>query len=1040
MQELGQSLAGWTQSLGDLDTMKTDLTQCIVAEDVLALKEQVEHLHVQWEELCLRVSLRKQELEDRLNAWTVFNEKNKELCEWLTQMESKVSQTADVNIEEMIEKLQKDCVEEINVFSENKLHLKQMGDQLIIASNQTRSTEIDNKLSKINDRWQHLFDVIGGRVKKLKETFIIIQNLDKNMSNLRTWLARIECELSKPVVYDICDDQEIKRKLAEQQDLQQDIEQHSAGVASVLSICEVLLRDSDACANETECDSIHQTTRSLDRRWRNICSLSMERRMKIEETWRLWQKFLEDYSRFEEWLNAAERTAASPNSSEVLYTNAKEELKKFEAFQRQIHERLTQLELINKQYRRLARENRTDSASKLKQKVHEGNQRWDNLQKRVAAILRRLRHFTSQREEFEGTRDSILVWLTEMDLQLTNVEHFSHCDVDDKMRQLNGFKQEITLNTNKIDELIGFGEQLIQKSEPMDAVLIEDEIEELNRYCQEVFGRVSRFHQRLTNRTPGLEDEKDISENEMESEDSREMQNSTWQASVNLEVPQPSLCHLMPPAPGHEMSGRETPVSVDSIPLEWDHTVDVGGSSSHEDEDEDGDGEYYSALSGKPNSESHVWRSADDETPRKPVITRSAHPRSSTPETSTQFKQGHPDIGGGDVCFQHLPSDDLKDDEGLITIEVPERQAGVIERWEIIQAQAVRNQFQKKQNQQQWQQLISDLSAITTWLENIEADLDEQQKKRPASSMQETEANVKKLKDIIKAFDNHKALVISANLSSKDFQQADSAESKELQNRLRQVNSRWEKACISRDTWRERLQYDLMNCQDFHETSHSFLLWLESAENRRYRSQILDPNADPHTVLECHRELRQLEKELLERRPQVNSLQEIAKYLLFKTDKEDYIEAEERVHVIGNKLKQLLEQVSQDLKTSQERLDTHTFATLDELDSGGHFPTVAATPPLHETKIEKENRSQGKNGDHNRSSDQSDVAEEGSRPRSFFYRVLRAALPLQFLLLLLLLLACLIPFSEEDYSCANSNNFKRSFYPMLRYTNGPPPT
>lgn len=37
------------------------------------------------------------------------------------------------------------------------------------------------------------------------------------MSNLRTWLARIESELSKPVVYDICDDQEIQKRLAEQQ-------------------------------------------------------------------------------------------------------------------------------------------------------------------------------------------------------------------------------------------------------------------------------------------------------------------------------------------------------------------------------------------------------------------------------------------------------------------------------------------------------------------------------------------------------------------------------------------------------------------------------------------------------------------------------------------------------------------------------------------------------------------------------------------------------------------------------------------------------
>ena len=54
-----------------------------------------------------QVAIRKQEIEDRLNSWMVFNEKNKELCAWLVQMENKVLQTADISIEEMIEKLQK---------------------------------------------------------------------------------------------------------------------------------------------------------------------------------------------------------------------------------------------------------------------------------------------------------------------------------------------------------------------------------------------------------------------------------------------------------------------------------------------------------------------------------------------------------------------------------------------------------------------------------------------------------------------------------------------------------------------------------------------------------------------------------------------------------------------------------------------------------------------------------------------------------------------------------------------------------------------
>nr|XP_051683858.1 nesprin-2 isoform X7 [Oryctolagus cuniculus] len=784
--------------------------------------------------------MRKQEIEDKLNSWILFNEKNKEVCAWLVQMENKVLQTADISIEEMIEKLQKDCMEEINLFSENKLRLKQMGDQLIQASNKTRAAEVDDKLNKINDRWQHLFDVIGSRVKKLKETFAFIQQLDRNMSNLRTWLARIESELSKPVVYDVCDDQEIQKRLAEQQDLQRDIEQHSAGVESVFNICDVLLHDSDACANETECDSIQQTTRSLDRRWRNICAMSMERRMKIEETWRLWQKFLDDYSRFEDWLQSAERTAACPNSSEVLYTSAKEELKRFEAFQRQIHERLTQLELINKQYRRLARENRTDAASKLKQMVHEGNQRWDSLQRRVTAILRRLRHFTNQRDEFEGTRESILVWLTEMDLQLTNVEHFSESDADDKMRQLNGFQQEITLNTNKIDQLIVCGEQLIQKSEPLDAVLIEDELEDLHRYCQEVFGRVCRFHRRLTSPAPGLEDEKETSENETDMEDPREMPPDSWRKSGESEEPPSpqSLCHLVPPAPGHERSGCETPVSVDSIPLEWDHTGDVGGSSSHEDDEE---GPYYSALSdveipenpeaylkmttktlqassGKSISDGHSWLVPDSPSCPKHRYKQMEGDRSGPPvpsDSSTPYKPAYvklllrPSADGGKEGPTVLNGSRQPEDER--GAGVTGQQPGTLDRWELIQAQELHGKLRMKQS---WRQLDSDIGSIAAWLANTEAEMETLQTAEPPSDVQEMGLRVRRLQEIVKASDTYKALLDSVHGSSQESLPSESAEAAELQSRLHQLRVRWEAAQGAVDSWRAGLRQSLMQCQE----------------------------------------------------------------------------------------------------------------------------------------------------------------------------------------------------------------------------------
>lgn len=55
------------------------------------------------------------------------------------------------------------------------------------------------------------------RVRKLKETLVTVQQLDKNMSNLRAWLSRVEAQLSQPLVYQVCHADEIQRKLAQQQ-------------------------------------------------------------------------------------------------------------------------------------------------------------------------------------------------------------------------------------------------------------------------------------------------------------------------------------------------------------------------------------------------------------------------------------------------------------------------------------------------------------------------------------------------------------------------------------------------------------------------------------------------------------------------------------------------------------------------------------------------------------------------------------------------------------------------------------------------------
>uniref|UniRef100_A0A8C7KDH8 Spectrin repeat containing, nuclear envelope 1b n=1 Tax=Oncorhynchus kisutch TaxID=8019 RepID=A0A8C7KDH8_ONCKI len=1025
-KDLEKTFDGWTEDLAHLTVLRESLSSYISAEDLSVLQERMELLHRQWEEICHQLSLRQQQVGEKLSEWAVFKEKNRELCDWLTQMESKVSQNGDVRIEEMIEKLRKDYYEEIAVAQENKQQLYQLGERLAKASHENKASEIEHKLSMVGERWQHLLDLIGARLKKLRETLVAVQQLDKNMISLRSWLTHIETELSRPILYDTCDSQEIQRKLDLQQELQRDIEKHSTSVASALNLCEVLLHDCDVCATDTECDSIQQTTRNLDRRWRRICALSMERRLKIEETWRLWQKIIEDFMRFEEWLVTSEKTAALPNSSGVLYTVAKEELKKFEAFQCQSHESLTQLETINKQYRRLARENRTDSSCRLGEMSHDGNQRWDNLQKRVASILRRLKHFVSQREEFEKARDSVVVWLTEMDLQLTNIEHFSECDIRAKIKQLRAFQQEISVTTGKVEHIFHQGEVLLQKSEPLDAVVIEKELEELRRYYQEVFGRVERYYKKLI-QLPLTGEEYDVSfsDKEIELDEPGDLSSILWSERLGdcLSSPLPSL--TAPLCTGAERSGMGTPASMDSIPLEWDHDYDLrkrlesasgalGLASEHEEHGEEGS--YQGSASMRLLGE---CRSSID----------------------TVKRVGYELKGEGEKASGLA---DPIDDDSQTT--------GVIQRWELLQAQALSKEMRLKQNLQQWQQFNSDLNAVWAWLEQAGEELEQQRRLDLSTDIQTIELRIKKLKELQKAVDKRKATVLSINLCSAEFVQSATEESQDLKARLKEMNNRWDRLGTSLGEWRAALQKALMQCHDFHEMSHGLLLWLENIDRRRNEIVPIDPIQDSNTLHEHHKTLLKIRCELLDTQRKVLSLQDMSLQLLVNSEGSDCLEAKEKVHVIGNRLKLLFKEVTRDLKELEKILDTNSsqqdlsmWSSADELDStsGSISPVSGRSTPSRlclllcccVLSVSYPIRYPVAG-----SASSPSEAEGKSSSSRFLYRVLRVAVPLQLLfLLLLVVMVCLVPVCEGDFDCSQSNNFARSFHPMLQYTNGPPP-
>ncbi|XP_030634007.1 nesprin-2 [Chanos chanos] len=313
-------------------------------------------------------------------------------------------------------------------------------------------------------------------------------------------------------------------------------------------------------------------------------ALSLEACIQLEKRWMLWHEFMKEYSCFDDWLRLAEKVAATPNSSHVLYATAKEELRKFETLQAETRSRLAQLDKLVQRSRSLVSLFKGTMRSRLVATTRDCGQRWDQLSRTVESICRRLKHFVSLREDFERQREEMAVWLADMNLRLTEVEHFSGRDACAKMQQLQSFQELVGENTARLNALLEQGEELIQRSEPGDAQAIEGQLQELLVYCADVFEGVGRLHTRLLSMRLVFEEDWLLyppSDSGCPSETLLEEDNVFDKASVT-----------------EPETSRAQPIQ-EHLVLEWDPSVDIGGSVSHDDEDSS----YFSAVAGVYNQE-----------------------------------------------------------------------------------------------------------------------------------------------------------------------------------------------------------------------------------------------------------------------------------------------------------------------------------------------------------------------------------------------------------------------------------------------------
>ncbi|NIG58959.1 nesprin-1-like [Pontoporia blainvillei] len=97
--------------------------------------------------------------------------------------------------------------------------------------------------------------------------------------------------------------------------------------------------------------------------------------------------------------------------------------------------------------------------------------------------------------------------------------------------------------------------------------------------------------------------------------------------------------------------------------------------------------------------------------------------------------------------LEHKLTEEEEHFPGFVNLNSTETQtAGVIDRWELLQAQALSKELRMKQNPQRWQQFHSDLNRVLTWLQETEEDLEQLQRRQRSTDNPPIALQIEKLK------------------------------------------------------------------------------------------------------------------------------------------------------------------------------------------------------------------------------------------------------------------------------------------------------
>lgn len=306
-------LGNLTSELEAINVIQEELKECVSPFDMKTIRQMVWILWQQQADLDQQLASLINQIDERVLLNAHFNQKHDRMMKWMDGIETRVNSDSSSNNlylrdpEQLINSLEKELQSEIALHRRDREWLLSSGNELLsfyagaTDADKQQRLSVQTNLDILNERWERIQLVSTSRSNKLRDLRQTIVRLEERIALIRVWLYQMEVDLGTPVVFRTIDTSVVNEILADHDKLQRSIEQQSSEVGEVLNLSEMLLSDVDTWKSHFNTTALTTAVEQLERRWKNVCSLSAERKRHILSNWTLLQEVTKLTAEHEKW-------------------------------------------------------------------------------------------------------------------------------------------------------------------------------------------------------------------------------------------------------------------------------------------------------------------------------------------------------------------------------------------------------------------------------------------------------------------------------------------------------------------------------------------------------------------------------------------------------------------------------------------------------------------------------------------------------------------------------------------------------------------